>query len=203
MANGRFGRGEPQASQIVGVVPDFTTGSIRTLIQPSVYYIDPNTSFVLVLTLEGARIPETMRALEAAWKDAARGRPMVGGQFLSQMLDTLYIDIRRQTQLFAAFSLVTIVVAALGLLGLAVFTAERQTREIGVRKVHGREPVRTSCASSAGSSRARCCSPIWSPGPPRGSSCGAGSTGSPTAWTWAGWLSRSPAHSRSSSRSSR
>lgn len=137
MANGQWGRGEPQASQIVGVVPDFTTGSIRTQIQPSVYYVDPNGSFVLVLTIAGDRIPDTMRALDAAWKEAARGRPMVGGQFLGQMLDALYVDIRRQTQLFAAFSGVAIFVAALGLLGLAVFTAERQTREIGVRKCMG------------------------------------------------------------------
>jgi putative ABC transport system permease protein len=136
-ANGQFGRGEPQASQIVGVVPDFSAGSIRTLIQPSVYYVDPSTSFVLVLTLAGDRIPETMRALAAAWNEAAGGRPMVGGQFLSQMLDALYIDIRRQSQLFAAFAGVAIVVAALGLLGLAVFAAERQTREIGVRKCMG------------------------------------------------------------------
>jgi putative ABC transport system permease protein len=53
------------------------------------------------------------------------------------MLDALYIDIRRQSQLFAAFAGVAIVVAALGLLGLAVFAAERQTREIGVRKCMG------------------------------------------------------------------
>jgi len=136
-ANGQWGRGEPQASQIIGVVPDFTAGSIRTMIQPSVYYVDPNASFVLVLRVAGDRIPQTMRALDAAWKDASQGRPMVGGQFLSQMLDAQYADIRRQTQLFAAFAGVTILVAALGLLGLAVFTAERRTREIGVRKCMG------------------------------------------------------------------
>lgn len=137
LAGGQFGRTPPQQSQIVGVVPDFSSGSIRSLIQPSVYYIDPQTSFVLVLKLDGQRIPETMRAIEAAWNEAAGGRPMVGGQFLSQMLNGLYADIQRQTTLFAAFSAVAIVVAALGLLGLAVFTAERRTREIGLRKCMG------------------------------------------------------------------
>ena len=137
MANGEFGRTEPLPSQIVGVVPDFTVGTIRNLIQPSAYYIDPQGSYVLVLKLDGQKIPETMRAIDAAWKVAATGRPMVGGQFLSQMLNAQYADIQRQTKLFAAFAAVAIVVAALGLLGLAVFTAERQTREIGVRKCMG------------------------------------------------------------------
>ena len=137
MANGQFGRTEPSPSQIVGVVPDFTLGTIRNAIQPSVYYIDPHTSYVLLLKLDGQKIPETMRAIEDAWKQTANGRPMVGARFLSQLLNDLYADIRKQTKLFAAFSAVAIVVAALGLLGLAVFTAERQTREIGVRKCMG------------------------------------------------------------------
>jgi len=124
-------------SQIIGVVPDFSAGTIRSTIQPSVYYIDPQSSFVLVLKLDGRKIPETLPAVQAAWKQAASGRPMAGGQFLSQMMNSLYADIVRQTKLFAAFSVVVIIVAALGLLGLAIFTAERRTREIGVRKAMG------------------------------------------------------------------
>jgi putative ABC transport system permease protein len=137
LANNRFGRTPPQPSQIVGIVPDFTAGSIRTVIQPSAYYIDPRSSLVLALSLDGRRIPETLQAIHVAWKTAAAGRPMISGQFLSQVLDELYLDIRRQTWLFAAFSSVAVIVASLGLLGLAVFTAERRTREIGVRKCLG------------------------------------------------------------------
>jgi putative ABC transport system permease protein len=59
------------------------------------------------------------------------------GQFMDQIINGLYADIVRQTKLFAAFSAVAVVVAALGLLGLAVFTAQRRTREIGLRKVMG------------------------------------------------------------------
>jgi len=56
---------------------------------------------------------------------------------MDQMLNGLYADILRQTKLFAAFSGVAIIVASLGLLGLAVFTAQSRTREIGLRKVMG------------------------------------------------------------------
>ena len=127
---------EPQPSEVVGIVPDFTIGSVRNAIEPSVYYIQPQASFALVLKLDGQTIPETMRALEAEWKKAASGGPLIG-QFMSQIINERYADIQRQTRLFAAFSAVAIVVASLGLLGLAVFTAERRTREIGLRKVMG------------------------------------------------------------------
>lgn len=136
-SDGRFAIFERQPSQIVGVVPDFGVGTIRSLIQPTVYYVDPHTSFTLVLRLDGQRIPETMRAIQAAWNSASGGLPMVGARFVSQMLDAQYADIQRQGGLFSAFSLVAIAVAALGLLGFAAFTAERRTREIGVRKCMG------------------------------------------------------------------
>ncbi len=135
--DGSFRMFDRQASQIVGVVPDFSLGSIRSLIQPTVYYIDPQSSYALVMKLDGRRIPETMRAIETAWKAASDGRPMVDARFVSQMLDSQYTDIRRQLGLFEAFSLVAVTVAVLGLLGLAVFTAERRTREIGIRKCMG------------------------------------------------------------------
>jgi putative ABC transport system permease protein len=125
-----------QGSQVVGVVPDFGVGSIRKATEPTAYFIDPNMAFALVLKLDGKAIPETMRALEAPWKKATDGRPL-SGQFMSQIINDLYADILRQTKLFAAFSAVAIVVASLGLLGLAVFTAQRRTREIGLRKVMG------------------------------------------------------------------
>ena len=135
--NGKYGFTESQPSQIVGVVPDFSVGSVRSLIEPTAYYIDPETSFVLTLQLDGNSIPATMRAIDASWKNASHGAPMVAGQFVDQIMNANYGDILRQSSLFAAFSAVAIVVAALGLLGLAVFAAERQIREIGVRKCMG------------------------------------------------------------------
>lgn len=124
------------SSEIVGVVPDFSVGSIRRAIEPTVYFIDPPMTFILAMQLEGNAIPETIRGIREQWAKSTDGRPF-RGQFLSQIINDLYADIQRQTKLFAAFSGVAIVVASLGLLGLAVFTAERRTREIGLRKVMG------------------------------------------------------------------
>jgi putative ABC transport system permease protein len=134
--NGQYRVQEAQDSQIVGVVPDFVVGSVRKAIEPTAYFIEPTMAFGLVLKLDGQTIPETMRALETQWKKASGGRPF-GGRFMSQIINDRYADMQRQTTLFAAFSAVAIIVGSLGLLGLAVFTAARRTREIGVRKALG------------------------------------------------------------------
>ena len=127
---------DAQGSQIVGIVPDVPLGSVRTAVLPTAYYIEPRRADTLVIKLDGRGIPETMRALQDTWAKRTNGR-VFPGQFMDQIINGLYVDIVRQTKLFAAFSAVAIVVAALGLLGLAVFTAQRRTREIGLRKVMG------------------------------------------------------------------
>jgi putative ABC transport system permease protein len=88
-----------------------------------------------VLKLDGHAIPETMRAVKALWEKSQQSP--FNGLFLSQRVNELYADIQRQSTIFSIFSGVAVVIASLGLLGLAVFTAERRTREIGLRKVMG------------------------------------------------------------------
>jgi putative ABC transport system permease protein len=92
-------------------------------------------SNVLLFELQGKRIPEGIRALKELWAKYIPGP--IGGFFLDQYINDQYSDITRQSIIFSAFAGVAVVVAALGLLGLAVFTAERQTKEIGLRKALG------------------------------------------------------------------
>lgn len=126
---------QSQSSQIIGVVPDFSVGSVRDVIEPTAYYIDPGGYWMSVLKLDGHAIPETMRAVKALWEQT-QGSPF-DGLFLNQRVNELYADIQRQSAIFSVFAGVAVVIASLGLLGLAVFTAERRTREIGLRKVMG------------------------------------------------------------------
>jgi putative ABC transport system permease protein len=81
-------------------------------------------------------IPETMRAVKALWVQLQAPAPF-DGVFLNQYVNDLYADIQRESAIFSAFSAVAVAIGSLGLLGLAVFTAERRTREIGLRKVMG------------------------------------------------------------------
>jgi putative ABC transport system permease protein len=110
---------------------------VRDVIEPTAYYIgDPSTFYFMILKLDGQNIPETMRAIRTLWAQQAGAQPLEG-RFLSQYVNDLYADIQKQSAIFSAFSAVAVVIATLGLLGLAVFAAERRTREIGLRKVMG------------------------------------------------------------------
>lgn len=124
-------------SQIVGVVPDFSIGSIRDVVEPTMFYVDPTLSgYSLVVRFKGASIPESLRATQELWSRSGQTAPFEG-VFLSQHMASLYSDIARQSALFSMFSVVAVVIAALGLLGVAVFTAEKRTKEMGLRKVFG------------------------------------------------------------------
>src|SRR3546814_3998740 len=76
------------------------------------------------------------RRVEAVWKDIAPDVPFEA-EFSEQIVGELYETEAARAQTFAAFALLAVVVACLGLFGLAAFTAERRTKELGVRKAMG------------------------------------------------------------------
>jgi len=82
------------------------------------------------------RTGETLAFIEEKWKEHSGGRPF-DYSFLSDDLNILYKVEEKTGQLFALFSLLAVLIASLGLFGLASFTAERRTKEIGIRKVLG------------------------------------------------------------------
>ena len=125
-----------QARQIVGVVPDFPLNTIRTKIPPDVFLVEPDWSAYLNVKLTGDRVPETLAAVDRIWKEMVPTRP-IQRQFIDDRIEALYRSITRQGQVFAGFALVAVAIACLGLFGLAAFTAERRTKEIGIRKAMG------------------------------------------------------------------
>ncbi len=124
------------AFRIIGVVPDFSLDSIHSLVSPSLYYVDPETFQWLSIKLTGDRLPETLQAIDALWKEAGDPRPITR-LFLDQEIQKVYLDIQRQSALFAAFAGIAVLTACLGLFGLSAFTAEQRTKEIGIRKSMG------------------------------------------------------------------
>jgi putative ABC transport system permease protein len=77
-----------------------------------------------------------MQKVETIWKQTIPMQP-IDLQFLDEMMKAQYAEESIQTKMFSVFSLLAIGIACLGLYGLASFTTERRTREIGIRKVMG------------------------------------------------------------------
>jgi putative ABC transport system permease protein len=91
---------------------------------------------VLSVKLEGHHVPETLRAIDAVWHDLIPSRPIDRG-FIDERIERMYRDLNREGAIFASFAVVAILIGCIGLFGLSAFTAERRTKEIGIRKALG------------------------------------------------------------------
>jgi putative ABC transport system permease protein len=123
---------------VVGVVPDYSLHTVRTQIGPILYYIDPelNRFGDVTVKLTGQNVDATLASISKQGRAMGLKRPVVL-RFYSQIAQALYADATRQTAAVAASAGLAVLIACLGLFGLAVFTAERRIKEIGVRKAMG------------------------------------------------------------------
>ena len=126
----------PKAGHIVGVVKDFHYEPLYQKIVPVVFYISPNWSGRFLIRIHSAHTSETLNGLREAWKRDAPNQPFEF-EFLDQQIQALYASQERFGRLIGYFSALAILIACLGLFGLASFTAEQRTKEIGIRKVMG------------------------------------------------------------------
>jgi len=123
--------------EIVGVIPDIHVSSLHDEKKATVYG-EPNADYGrgLSVKLTAGDHREAIEHFEAVWKRLVPSDP-VNWEFLDDRFDARYRSEERQAQLFGVFSAFAIFVATLGLFGLASFTTERRTKEIGIRKVMG------------------------------------------------------------------
>lgn len=121
--------------QVIGVIKDYNQNSLYDPIEPLMILLNPNPPNVFVRLSPGDP-RESVNELEGQWKQVFPNQPFEFN-FLDADLDSQYQADKKRSQIFTAFSGLTIVIACLGLLGLAAYTTEQRTKEIGVRKVIG------------------------------------------------------------------
>lgn len=120
---------------VVGVVKDSRFRSVRDPIDPIMFIGTREGQTHMVIRYTGD--PAAMRAaVERIWKDSVSDVPFEA-QFSEAIVQDLYETEEKRAQIFAGFAILAVVIACLGLFGLAAFTAERRTKEIGIRKVLG------------------------------------------------------------------
>ena len=131
---------DPQAKTsktytVVGVVKNFHFESLRRNVGALGLTLEPSTGAVS-FRLNGQDLPRLVAQIESRWKTLAPGLPF-SYAFLEDGFNAMYRAEQRIGTLALAFAGFAILVACLGLFGLAAFTAEQRTKEIGVRKVLG------------------------------------------------------------------
>ncbi len=122
--------------QVIGVVKDFNYLSLHRKVEPLALRLAPTSSKFLTLKVQSDTVPETLAKLERIWAKLAPHRPFLYS-FLDASFNRQYEADFRFRRLFTAFSGLALFIACLGLLGLATYTAQQRTKEIGVRKVLG------------------------------------------------------------------
>jgi putative ABC transport system permease protein len=121
---------------IVGVVPDMRLRSFREPYEPIMFFYDRSYMTELMVRLKAGEAGAVRDGVEAVWKRYAPQVPFEA-EFADDIVRKQYDADEARAKTFAAFAGLAIFVACLGLYGLAAFTAERRTREIGIRKVLG------------------------------------------------------------------
>jgi putative ABC transport system permease protein len=120
---------------IIGVVGDSRFRSVRTPIDPIMFRNTNSGHGFMIVRYNGD--PVAVRsAVERQWKQITNEVPFTA-KFSEDIMAELYEAEDARAKMFAAFSLLAIIIGCLGLFGLAAFTAERRTKEIGIRKVLG------------------------------------------------------------------
>ena len=121
---------------IVGVVSDVRFRSVRENAEPIIFRFDRGFVQQMVVRTKAGEAGAVRDRIEAVWKRYAPQVPFKAA-FANDIVARQYDADEARAKTFAAFAGLAIIVACLGLYGLAAFTAERRTREIGIRKVLG------------------------------------------------------------------
>ncbi len=129
--------GGQDVREIIGVFEDVNYKTLHQKIEPMLIGLNTdNSQQYTLIKLENVNIEHTMQQIEKTWNSFIPEQA-IEYFFLDDNFDNLYRAEIKAGRIFSAFSVLSIFVTCLGLLGLSAFTALKRTKEIGIRKVHG------------------------------------------------------------------
>jgi putative ABC transport system permease protein len=120
---------------IIGVMKDFNFKSLRENVPPLLVFLTPNMG-LLSIRINTADIPGLLAQVKNKWRGVSPNQQF-SYSFMDQEFDAIYRSEQRMGTIAIAFTSLAIIIACLGLFGLAAYAAEQRTKEIGVRKVLG------------------------------------------------------------------
>ncbi len=121
---------------IIGVMRNWHYQPVRNEIEPLTIYIEPESNRVMLIRIPPGDVSESIKSIENVWKRVIPTYPFEY-YFLDENFDQMYRAEESIGTLLKYFTVLAVFVACLGLFGLASFTSEQRTKEIGIRKVLG------------------------------------------------------------------
>ncbi|MCW3091916.1 MAG: transporter permease [Ferruginibacter sp.] len=121
--------------EVIGVIKDFNQKSLYNPIAPLLLFYGPNGNMIQLKMNQGELKP-TIAQVETKWKKYFPQLPFEY-KFLDEDFNSQYAADQKRGKIFAAFSILTIIITCLGLLGLTAFTTQQKQKEISIRRVLG------------------------------------------------------------------
>ncbi len=134
--NKRFKNGMPDGYEIIGVLEDFHISSFHDVVKPVAVLLSFPDPRQISLKISGDNIGATMDFIQKSWKEALPEYPLEY-QFYDDWFNSMYEKEERFGKIISFFAILAISISCIGILGLAIFTSERRTKEVGIRKVNG------------------------------------------------------------------
>lgn len=125
-----------RTGQIIGVAKDFHYKSMHDKTGPLIAFNDPQWYRFFMVRTSPRNASQALQVVQNTWKKFLPGSPLEYN-FLDDAFNDLYKEDQQMSFLIFVFAIIAILISALGLFGLAAFTAEQRTKEIGIRKVLG------------------------------------------------------------------
>jgi putative ABC transport system permease protein len=137
LENKRYNNGREGGFEVIGVVKDFHITSLHKAIEPAVILFYRNWSAnCLNIRIAGGAIGQTIENIQKTWKEILPDYPLQYN-FYDDWFDAMYKKEDSFAKLIGLFALLAISISCMGILGLAIFSSESRTKEIGIRKVVG------------------------------------------------------------------
>ena len=121
--------------KVIGIVKDFHFESLKTEIGPLVMRLNGQNGY-LGVRLNAGNFQQVISDARSAWDQMATDQPFEYS-FLDDRFGNMYETESRLGDIFTSFAVLAVLIACLGLFGLAAFTAQQKTKEVGIRKVLG------------------------------------------------------------------
>jgi putative ABC transport system permease protein len=143
----RFQTGMGLKGTIIGVMKDFHISSFHQEIEPMLLSYDPEYFWEMSIKIKSTNIPASLASIKKTFKEFIPEYPFAYS-FLDEDIQSLYQGEEQTGKIIRTFSIVAILIACMGLFGLADFAAEKRTKEIGIRKVMGATASNIMCLLS-------------------------------------------------------
>jgi len=122
--------------KVIGVMKDFNFETLKNTVKPMAILLGQSPNYEMAIRLSAGNTQEKIQTIEKIWKKYAPHAPFEYS-FLDENFDALFRAEQRMSKIILIFTCLAVLIACLGLFGLASFTAEQRSKEISIRKVMG------------------------------------------------------------------